>query len=319
MGSDGKNDLNRIGLFSELGYISIGDPYRYPNDAFNVAAHKGKQMLPGGSKSKSALQAGYFDKTFNRIMQQEAYSDPVKRRRQERLEKGKANIGKAFIPSQPAKESVGLGSHYGTFGGPPSAFSPLGKQKRPYVSPGKNFLTNPSKKGTGYGYVNVLIGKPQQHAQEPYDRAKEIRVKSHSDSKRQMKGGSFKLNLHPKAYFDNNPYRTDKPLPPFKDMKGPKQNLKPFQPSSPGKEIGGSKAGCFTHYPSHSDDPYVVKKKTFRETTGDKNLIFRPSQGPKSMPYSSIMHQNVERRINRLNFKVPPAVTSVAPMATVST
>ena len=62
-------------------------------------------MLPGGSKSKSALQAGYFDKTFNRIMQQEAYSDPVKRRRQERLEKGKANIGKAFIPSQPAKES----------------------------------------------------------------------------------------------------------------------------------------------------------------------------------------------------------------------
>ena len=31
MGSDGKNDLNRIGLFSELGYISIGDPYRYPN------------------------------------------------------------------------------------------------------------------------------------------------------------------------------------------------------------------------------------------------------------------------------------------------
>ena len=71
---------------------------------------------------------------------------------------------------------VGLGSHYGTFGGPPSAFSPLGKQKRPYVSPGKNFLTNPSKKGTGYGYVNVLIGKPQQHAQEPYDRAKEIRV-----------------------------------------------------------------------------------------------------------------------------------------------
>jgi hypothetical protein len=26
--SDVKNDLNRVGLFSELGYISIGDPYK---------------------------------------------------------------------------------------------------------------------------------------------------------------------------------------------------------------------------------------------------------------------------------------------------
>ena len=25
---DTKNDLNRVGLFSELGYISIGDPYK---------------------------------------------------------------------------------------------------------------------------------------------------------------------------------------------------------------------------------------------------------------------------------------------------
>lgn len=26
--SEVKNDLNRVGLFSELGYISIGDPYK---------------------------------------------------------------------------------------------------------------------------------------------------------------------------------------------------------------------------------------------------------------------------------------------------
>lgn len=25
---DTKNDVNRVGLFSELGYISIGDPYK---------------------------------------------------------------------------------------------------------------------------------------------------------------------------------------------------------------------------------------------------------------------------------------------------
>ena len=73
-------------------------------EPFNVAAHKGKQMLPGGSKTISALQAGYFDKSFSRIMQGEGYSDPVKRRRQERLEKSKRNLGKAFMPSHAGKD-----------------------------------------------------------------------------------------------------------------------------------------------------------------------------------------------------------------------
>ena len=77
----------------------------------------------------------------------------------------------------------GAGSHYGTLAGPIGAFSPVAKTKKAYLSPGRNFLTNPSKKGTGYGYVNVLIGKPQQHAVEPYDRAKEImKVKFENDT-----------------------------------------------------------------------------------------------------------------------------------------
>lgn len=300
--ADTKNDLNRIGLFSELGYVSVGDPYVNPNNKpFNVAAHKGKQMLPGGTKTKSSLQAGFFDKSFSRIMQGEGYSDPVKRRRQERLEKGKRNLGKAFMPSHAGKNPSGAGSHYGTFTGPIAVFSPVEKTKKPYVSPGRNFLTNPSKKGTGYGYTNVLIGKPQLYASEPYDRAKELMKNSNSQGLKMMKGGAFRLNLHPKAYFDNNPYKTDKPMPPYKEVKRENPTLKPFQPSSPGKEIGGSKAGCFTQYPSHSNDPYIAKKP-FRENTGEKR-IFRPSQGPKSMPTRSTITQNVERRINRLNFK----------------
>ena len=69
----------------------------------------------------------------------------------------------------------GAGSHYGTFSGPVKTFSPVSKQKNGYASPGRNFITNPSRKGTGYGYVNVLIGKAQQYASEPYDRARETR------------------------------------------------------------------------------------------------------------------------------------------------
>jgi hypothetical protein len=42
MVADGKNDLNRVGWFSEMGYISIGDPYKpkkngiYPTDRLVV-------------------------------------------------------------------------------------------------------------------------------------------------------------------------------------------------------------------------------------------------------------------------------------------
>ena len=71
-------------------------------------------------------------------------------------------------------------------------------------------------------------------------------------------------------------------------------------------QIGGLKAGCFDSYPSHSEDPYMVKKKKGSE--GEKR-IFRPSQGPKSTPTRSIINQNVERRINNLNFRQPITVS----------
>ena len=38
-------------------------------EAFNESAAKGKQMVIGGTKSKTASQSGYFDATFNRILQ----------------------------------------------------------------------------------------------------------------------------------------------------------------------------------------------------------------------------------------------------------
>lgn len=122
-------------------------------------------MLPGGSKEKSSTQAGYFDKSYLRIMQGEGYSDPVKKRRQERLEKQKLNVGKQpFIPSHSGKLPSGQGSHIGTFSGAVPSFSPTENAKKAYLSPGRNFLSNPSKKGTGYGFVNITIGDaPHTH------------------------------------------------------------------------------------------------------------------------------------------------------------
>ena len=52
-----------------------------------------------------------------------------------------------------------------------------------------------------------------------------------------LKGGPFKLNMAAKLYFDENPYRSDRPLGSGKKSGVTKTDVKPFKPSSPGKEV----------------------------------------------------------------------------------
>ena len=75
--------------------------------------------------------------------------------------------------------SSGAGNHYGTFSGAIGAFSPVSKGKKAADSPGKNFLTNPPKKGTGYGYIHVTIGAPSKYMSDAYERARELRKVRH--------------------------------------------------------------------------------------------------------------------------------------------
>lgn len=71
---------------------------------FNASAGKGKQMLPGGLKEKTAKQDGYFAEKYNRMFEGEAYSDPIKMRRQHRIKEGQKNLGKPFLPSSGDKK-----------------------------------------------------------------------------------------------------------------------------------------------------------------------------------------------------------------------
>jgi len=71
---------------------------------FNESAGRGKQMLPGGRKAKSALPSGYFSDKFSRILDGESYTDPVKMRRQDRMKETQKNIGKPFLPSSGEKK-----------------------------------------------------------------------------------------------------------------------------------------------------------------------------------------------------------------------
>lgn len=57
-------------------------------------------------------------------------------------------------------------------------------------------------------------------------------------SRSKMKGGSFKLNMHPKAFFDEKPFTSDKPLPPPKKTIPSKPITVAFKPSHPSKKVG---------------------------------------------------------------------------------
>ncbi|XP_063045524.1 cilia-and flagella-associated protein 96 [Engraulis encrasicolus] len=307
MAPEGKSDMDRVGLFQEMGYISVGDKYiPYTYRVFNDSAHKSKQMQTSGPKKKSGLQAGYFDAHFKRIFEREALNDPVKLARQCRNQQSKKNIGKAFLPSNGEKRPSGVGSYYGTIAGPVEAMSAQYHPRKPYKSPGKNLYTSPAKKGSGYGFPNVTLSKLELYAPDPYERARDLLKREITDHKTKLKGGPFRLNLHPKVFFDGNPYKVEKPVPQSKKTEDRKHRFAvPFKPTSPSKSMGGMKAGTFDNYPSHSADPYVLRKPKPIVTNKD-GKIFRPTPGPKSTPIKSIITVNVNRKMNATNFNTMP-------------
>lgn len=301
-----KTDMERIGLFTEMGYTTIKDPYLSAHSKpFNMSASKDKQMMVDGLKLKAGNQDGYFSKKFDRVMEGEAYSDMIKIRRQWRLKELKKNLAGPYVPPAACKEPSGLGNHYGTLGGPVPSFSAALKTKPKYTVPGKNVLVNPGKIGTGYGYTNITIGSLPKHLQDEFDRAQRQREKEHKESLKKQKAGAFKLNLRPTEFFEKNPYHSDKPARPPKEALSKKERLKPFVPSKPGKAPGGCKAGTFESYPKHSEDEYIIPK--FGRPGPDKSKmkggVFRPPQDIKSRPITSVVHQNVIKRMNVGNYR----------------
>ncbi|XP_043924972.1 UPF0602 protein C4orf47 homolog isoform X2 [Protopterus annectens] len=263
-------------------------------------------MMSTSTKVRSALQTGYFEPQFSRIFEGESYSNPMQLRRQYRLQQAKKNIGKAFLPSNGEKKPSGLGNFYGTLSGPIPALSAASKPKQPYSSPKKNLFTNPPKHGTGYGYPNLTIGKQYEYSTDPYDRIKELSKKELETHKKLMKAGSFYVNMHPKDYFEGNPYKSDRPLPPPKRIERKHHDVKPFKPSSPPKMVGGMKAGTFDPYPSHSNDPYIIKRSKSSSQKGVK--AFHPSPGQKSTLTHSIVSANVIKAVNPINYRTVQSV-----------
>ncbi|XP_051277241.1 UPF0602 protein C4orf47 homolog isoform X1 [Dicentrarchus labrax] len=307
---EGKSDMERLGVFKEMSYISVGDKYSpLTNPPFNESAYRSRQMQAGIAKQRCALQSGFFDKSFNRIFEREALSDPLRLARQNRIQQSKKNLGKAFMPCHGVKKPCGSGSYYGTLSGPVEAMSPQSVAQKAHRPPGRNIVTSPPKKGSGYSYPNVTLSKIELYASDPYGRAKDVLKREATIHRSKLRDGPFKLNLHPRDYFQGNPYRSDKPLPPAQKPLPPGQKVSPvpFKPSSPSKKIGGMKAGTFDTYPSHSADAYVIR----RSKPTNLEPVFRPAPGPKSTPVKSIITVNVNRSVHSANYtsSIPTGMT----------
>ncbi|XP_033949372.1 cilia-and flagella-associated protein 96 [Pseudochaenichthys georgianus] len=307
-----KNDMERLGVFKEMSYISVGDKYTVTpphNRPFNESAHHSRQMLAGVSKQRCALQNGFFDQSFKRIFEREALSDPVRLARQNRNQQNNKNLGKAFLPCNRVTQPCGSGSYYGTLSGPLEAMSPLSVTQKAHRSPGRNIVTSPSKKGSGYSYPNVTLSRIELYASDPYSRTREVLKKEAAIHHSKLKDGPFRLNLHPRDYFQGNPYRSDKPLPPANKPlpSDQKMSVVPFKPPSPNKKIGGMKAGTFGSYPMHSADPYALR----RSKQAVQEPVFYPAPGPKSVPVKSIISVNVNRNVHSSNYTstVPAVMT----------
>jgi len=303
-----KADMERCGLFKEMGYHTIGDKYPKTHVSLipiNKQAGVGKQLLVDGLKSKSATQAGYFDKNFVRVFEKEGYFDAIKEKRVQNIAKKKKNLAGEFIPVNSCKKPNGKGMPYGTFAGKIDYLSPITRKNGVHKSLGPNFLNNPSKKGSGYGYENVTIGKSYPYKGDKYDRQKTLDRIERKEFKSKMKAGAFKLNMHPVSYFNENPYRSDKHLPklkPRRSMSTSRISNKVFLCSSPGKSSAGCHAGTFDPFPKYIHDPYKRKGKAGTKFKGNKP--FYPNQHLKSRPYTSILNQNVKKKSSNQLFSM---------------
>lgn len=290
--------MERIGCFSEVGYTTIGDKYptKHPDyTPINSNAFKGKQMTSEGSKNKSATQAGYFAGSYQRIMENESFSDPIKEARAHRKKNKSKFRGRGiWFPSDGAKEINGAGNHYGTLSGKVTAMSAAIKPKQKKAKEAANMMTNPLKKG-GFGFPNICIGPDFKFKDDPYDLTKELRRDEHIRHKKLMRSNCFKLHLHPTAYFDQNPFNNPiKPAPAVSDAVVTKPKMSTFLLCSPsGRSFG--------KYPSHSVDPYEQPKRKLNPLKNKK--LFRPTAGPKTVPNPSIVDQNVRTAVTKQNFK----------------
>lgn len=279
--TNGKSDLERVGLFREMGYVTLKDPYKGNQEKpFCLSKFKGKQFQVSGNKNSV-----YFDKAFSRVFQGEGYAEPLARDRKLRQRELKKNIGKPFKPSGDLGRRTGHGNLYASFEGPKTAMSPLERNKQPQKPLGKNFVTKPGRKGTGYGYVDVTIGKSHDYHSTPYEPKKSQAKEERHTHVKKMVGGPFISHHFPKPVFDSEIYKPQSDKAILEEAPTPEKKVLPFRPSHPSKS---GIQGCLNTYPKQEPEPHqpIMRREKLKK-------IFKPPGQSKSTVSRSIALMNV--------------------------
>ncbi|KAF5399724.1 hypothetical protein PHET_07075 [Paragonimus heterotremus] len=298
-----KPDLDRLGIFKEMSYHTIKDPYVESQFERLGSRHRGRQILIGGRKLKSALPDGYFTE-FKRIFAGDNKLDIVSVMRKQRNLLKKRNIGKDWIPGVPSKPISSSGSSYGTFSGPLSHFRPTSIKQSSSRVVGRNIITCPGKKGPG-SYVDVTINPYPKHSVDQYDLYEKLRRKELISERIQIHTkGPFYTRIHSSCFFDPNPYHVKNARGRSHSAPPRQQTAKwlPFKPSSPAKLDGGCKDGCFDPFPSYQSDRPRGEKPSFRGSP------FHFATCPLPYPIASIVSTNVKRSVNSSNYKQVKAI-----------
>eukprot|EP00833_Pecoramyces_ruminatium_P018374 jgi/Orpsp1_1/1192406/evm.model.d7180000092998.1 len=241
-----KPDLDRMGIFKEMEYLS-NDPYvdQYKTTK-NLQRGKGKQFIINPSKKGHDTNDVYFD-SFKRVFEKEAYTKVNEVYRKNRLEKLK-KVTVPFRPSNVCPQGSGKGSIYGTFDQQYPLYDkekdnkikskPSTPSKKP-AKVNKNIYTNPAKKGVGYGYLDITIGKYYEYMSDPYDRIKEIKKKERLEKeKKNIDPKPFIAGSNRNDYFDNSGFSWEINQEAIAKNKKPektpekKKYEQPFRPSS---------------------------------------------------------------------------------------
>jgi len=297
------NSQHTMGTFSTPGYATIGDPYIKKKTTTKL---KGKpQMLSRVTASKASTQAGYFTKSYERAFEKEPTHDAIRARRQEAVTRRKKMLGADYKGASPVKQNASAGSYHGTFSGQVKYFSGEQSKQAPKAKEKLNFMTNPAKKGTGYGYPHVTIGKMPEYTGDKYNVAQvdlSKAKKAHLKAMAAVNGGKPFRGAAPdnpqgkRALFDANPYRPHAGK--AKPNKEEKKITVPFYPNKPLGTMGsgGNNFSTFTKmtYSSEKAKARVAPKKKDGPT-------FKPISNAKTMPMTSIVQVNVNRSVNPQN------------------
>ncbi|KAL7749049.1 hypothetical protein RI367_005453 [Sorochytrium milnesiophthora] len=300
----GRPDLERVGLFNEIGYLDRSTATPPPQSA----RAKGKQLQTSPPKRQV-----YF-REFTRTFEGEGYTDLVALRRKDRRESAKKNIASQdFRPASVPQNSSGRGSIYGTLEHtyPLEHMLPMldprepDAPKSPETKP--NIYTNPAKQG-GFGYLQGTINRLPEYISSPYARKHDMdREYDQASKAHNVTPKGFISSCSARPYFDNKAFVT-RPFTFGKDPKVPAPAVA-WKPSSTAQPY----LNKFPPYDPHNPFPPKAEIEAAIHARVHERREAGPSTDPTYRPINTAMHKGPVRSIIEMNVsKRPPKRASVA-------